>query len=523
MRITGRTVWRAWVFLLLLTVGLSLFPTGSVSAAPATGFFTQVNGFSVQSSVSGGGANTNPSSGFTIAKLQSLPKLGGGRALGMFAVGSTNNPGDLGGAALFTPTAPTGPGTSNFPLYSEAFFPAEPSSGQSERSEKCGANPQSTPSDACREQPGPYAMAEVKPDENAPVSLGFARNGGRDGQGETQSTSEVKTDGEAVVSRQVNVGRQSGVPGTPIMVDNFRAESFIKTTREAQTATGSCTADVRVGTTAITTPEQLATVLALVAPAIKVTYTPPTKAMPKVLEAGERDGVEISCTGAKFEVTSGDVSTIYTYGSTFSTASPQLDSEAISLTGGDGSVVSDSGIVTTDPPATSGAPVDAGSGSPAVGTSDPGFTPSAPVVDPSASLPSVSTDSGGSASASFPDTGAALPSAPSPAAPSAAVPSAAIPPSAAVPVAAPAAAPAVVEAPATVPANQVSGGGDLVRKGINLARIAAGTTVAASLLPLGIWLLMGVVGSLARGTGLRLPPFRSLGVSGTGGATPEPI
>jgi hypothetical protein len=39
--------------------------------------------------------------------------------------------------------------------------------------------------------------------------------------------------------------------------------------------------------------------------------------------------------------------------------------------------------------------------------------------------------------------------------------------------------------------------------------LAAATTAAATVLPLGVWLLLGVVGSLSRGyTRLRLPPFR---------------
>jgi hypothetical protein len=66
----------------------------------------------------------------------------------------------------------------------------------------------------------------------------------------------------------------------------------------------------------------------------------------------------------------------------------------------------------------------------------------------------------------------------------------------------------------TTAAPAPAGGGEvasptLVRKGIDAVPIGLMTGLAATLLPLAVWLLLGVTGSLARGsTRLRLPPFR---------------
>lgn len=50
----------------------------------------------------------------------------------------------------------------------------------------------------------------------------------------------------------------------------------------------------------------------------------------------------------------------------------------------------------------------------------------------------------------------------------------------------------------------------LIEKPLDLLPIGAWTALAATLLPLTVWLLLGVTGSLARGsTRLRLPPFRA--------------
>jgi hypothetical protein len=50
--------------------------------------------------------------------------------------------------------------------------------------------------------------------------------------------------------------------------------------------------------------------------------------------------------------------------------------------------------------------------------------------------------------------------------------------------------------------------GGLIPKRIDTLPLAVGTAAAATMLPIGVWVLLGVTGSLARGLPrLRLPPF----------------
>jgi hypothetical protein len=57
-------------------------------------------------------------------------------------------------------------------------------------------------------------------------------------------------------------------------------------------------------------------------------------------------------------------------------------------------------------------------------------------------------------------------------------------------------------------AGEVAGGPELVRRSIDAVPIGAFTAVGGALLALGVWLLLGVTGSLARGLPtLKLPPF----------------
>ncbi|HEU5085097.1 MAG TPA: hypothetical protein VFU14_17275 [Acidimicrobiales bacterium] len=50
--------------------------------------------------------------------------------------------------------------------------------------------------------------------------------------------------------------------------------------------------------------------------------------------------------------------------------------------------------------------------------------------------------------------------------------------------------------------------GELVRRGVDALPIGALTGAGGAALALGVWLLLGVTGSLARGLpSLRLPPF----------------
>src|SRR5687768_13596417 len=118
-----------WSLLLLAAGSLLLAPSsaGQVAAVPAAGgpplfFATRLEGFAVRPSATASARTANPGSGYTVADIASTAGLDGSRNLQMKAVASTNDPGDLGGAALFAdPDSATA--SSTFPGYAEAFFP----------------------------------------------------------------------------------------------------------------------------------------------------------------------------------------------------------------------------------------------------------------------------------------------------------------------------------------------------------------------------------------------------------------
>ncbi|MEA3055714.1 MAG: hypothetical protein QOD30_1146, partial [Actinomycetota bacterium] len=161
-------------FLLLLAAGSMLLAPSSSSAAvapagsPPMFFAVRMEGFAVRPSATASARTANPGSGYTIADIASTAGLEGDRNLQMKAFASTNDPGDLGGAALFAdPTGPTA--SSTFPGYAEAFFPTFKDVGQSQTSEKCAANRDPREAPECRDQPGAYALAKVTPDGVKPI------------------------------------------------------------------------------------------------------------------------------------------------------------------------------------------------------------------------------------------------------------------------------------------------------------------------------------------------------------------
>lgn len=395
----------------------------------------------------------NPGSGYSVADLASTAGLDGSRGLQMKAVASTNDPGDLGGAVLFAdPDGPTA--SSSFPGYAEAFFPSFEAVGQSQAAEKCAINSQPREEPACRQQPGAYAFAKVTPDGAAPVSEGFARNSGQGDSGETTSRADIRpTDDGGVAGIQINEGRDQGVTGTPIRVESFLAQSSVVATYAGVQAAGVCNARTTVGGVPFESDADLQALLGPFSKAtgITVKYTPPTKTQIRETFGGTR---EVSCTGPRFQVSGlpGGTSSDVTYGTTFSTASPTSDRPLFETALPSIDDVFESPVAGSAPSVgtTPRVPVGASGPSPVV----PASTPNAPSV----SVPAVTSAGGGEQAV-------------------------------AVPLA-----------------------GNLVARRIATLPLAVGTTVAATVLPLGVWLLLGVIGSLARGLpSLRLPPFRDSG------------
>ncbi|MGH2684837.1 MAG: hypothetical protein ACRDJP_05150, partial [Actinomycetota bacterium] len=275
-------------------------PTAAATAPPDV-FSVRLEGTTVRHSVGAVATTLNPASGYTFAKIDSTPALGGGRTLQMKAVGAYGDPGDLGGAVLFDPTVnPATDGAQNFPTYAQAFHPAFGS--QTPHAQKCAANPLGQPSDVCAAQPGPYAEALVEPEDAAPRALGVGRGGGGEGAEETLSTAEiVPLDDGTIVGRQVNEGRDHRVPGTPVTVRSFLARTEIEATPEKVVAKGECSADISVGGEPITSADDLAAALEpfSTVTGVKVTYLPPTTIKRRQLPAG---GLAVSCLGARFLV-----------------------------------------------------------------------------------------------------------------------------------------------------------------------------------------------------------------------------
>ena len=431
-----------WTLLLLAAGSMLLAPSSAGQTAPAAGsgpplfFATRLEGFSVRPSATASARTANPGSGYSVADLASTAGLDGSRSLQMKAVASTNDPGDLGGAALFAdPDGATA--SSTFPGYAEAFFPAFEEVGQSQIAEKCAVNREPREEPACRDQPGAYSLAKVTPDGAEPVVEAFARNAGNGESGDTISRADVRpTDDGGVIGVQLNEGRDMGVEGTPIKVESFLATSTVVSTYAGVTGSGECTARVSVFGQAFESDADLQALLEPFSKAtgINVKYTPPTKVQVKDTLGGTK---EVTCTGARFQVSGlpGGTSTDVIYGSTYATATPTSDKAII---GADVPPIDDvlSTTVTAAPSGAAPSPTEIAS-------------PTAPALE----KPAVTSDGGGQ--------------------------------------------------------QQVASGPGLVERRIETMPLAVGTAVAAVVLPLGVWLLLGVIGSLARGLPtLKLPPFR---------------
>ena len=414
------------------------------ATAPPNIFSVRLQGWAVQSTASTTSTQEVPGFGFSFAKVNSTPSLDGGRDLDMAAIGANGQDDGLGGVVIFGGSIPTN--GSNLPGYTEAFFPTF--EGKSTVSEKCAANQtEAREAPECRDQPGPYAFSQVVPEESALSAIGTARNGGGPEGGDTSTTASVTpTDDGSIESLQRNTGRDLLVPGTPISVDSFLAEVRIVATTSGVTAESVCDATVSVGGQQVASNRELQQLLGPFSTSTGVTveYRTPTE---PVIEPTPDGGLQVSCRGPQFVVDApvqGGTGATYTYGRTFGAAGKPAQREA------GGGPVSDLGGPIGGP---IGPPVAGGNGSPTgVGL-------------PSVSAPDVATPDEGSESSSGDDG----------------------------------------ESPAIVP----SGGGEqLVERRIDTFPIAVWSAAAGTALPLAVWLLLGVTGSLARGSRrLRLPPF----------------
>ena len=406
-------------------------------------FSLRLEGYAVEANTFSTASAVTPRSAYSFAKLNSVLDLDGGRGLDMEARGANDQYAGLEGAVLFSGDSPTD--GNNLPGYAQAFFPTF--EGFSEVAEKCAFNEtEAKETPECRDQPGPYALALVVPDQEQPSVQGIGRNGGGEEQGDARSRSviEPQPDG-SVLGRQVNRGSNQAVPGTPITVDSYVAEQTLVASLGSTETDIRCTGEVSVNGQPVNDNRQLQQALAPLAVAsdLRVEFEPPSE--PEIVELAG-GALQASCRGPRFTVFSGaqgGTGTSYTFGFTFAASGVMENADFSFGAGAGGGAVGGGGPIG---PATSVGSVDDGA-SDTVTT-----TPTEVVEEPPA----------GSGSD---------------------------------------------DPPAEEPVEEASGP-ELVRRGVDALPIGAWTGLAAALLPLGVWLLLGVTGSLARGLpSLRLPPF----------------
>jgi len=439
-----------------LAIGLAVaVPTGPDAVAQEAGavpntFGLRLEGFAVETTANTTATGVAPRSAYSYAKVSSTLDLDGSRGLDMEARGANNQDAGLVGVVLFSGGDVPVNGN-NLPGYTQAFFPTF--EGFSQVSEKCAANQtEAKETPECRDQPGPYALSRVVPDQAAPVAIGIGRNqdsGEGGGDARSQSVIEPQPDG-TIRGVQSNRGSDQRVPGTPITVDSYVAEQTVVASRGAATAEVRCAGEVSVGGQQVTDDEALQAALAplSVGSDLRVSFEPAT---PPVITQLPGGALEATCRGPRFTVFAspqGGSGITYTFGKTFAAVGITEDREPLGLGGGSGA-----------------------------GSIGGGFDPlpgggSAPT--PPAATGSVSLGTG---------TGTATPPAPAADAP-------------------PETEPIADDRPLE------SASPELIRRRIDTLPLGALTATGGALLALAVWLLLGVTGSLARGLPtLRLPPF----------------
>ena len=431
----------------VLPLLLTVTATGQEATPPPNVFSVRLEGYAVQKSTFSTATAVTPRTAYSFAKLGSVRSLSGERGFDLEARGANDQYQGFEGAVLFAGGMPTN--GNNLPGYSQAFFPTP--DGFSTISEKCATNQtEAREAPECRDQDGPYALARVVPDQDKPVVEGIGRNQGNDDGGDARSQSlvEPQPDG-SVRGLQSNSGSDQGVPGTPITVDSYIAEQTVVTTIGQAVTEIRCAGKVSVAGQPVSNDKELQRALAPlnVAGDLRVDYEPPTKPVIEELFGG---ALQATCRGPRFTVFSGaqgGTGTTYTFGYTFAAVGITENMEGFSGDGGAGVIGGGLSGPPAGPPA-----LDGGSDASSI---DSGSSAGEPVPTPADEAPGDSSQE---------DAAAPLP---------------------------------------TEPASN-----DLIRRAIDSTPIGLLTGAAAALLPLGIWLLLGVTGSLARGLpSLRLPPF----------------
>lgn len=252
-------------------------------------------------------------------------------------------------------------------------------------------------------------------------------------------------DDGTITSLQRNTGRDLTVPGTPISVDSFLAEVRIASATTGVTAESVCDANVSVGGQPVASNRELQQLLAPFSTSTGVTVEYRPPTEP-VIETTPDGGLQVSCRGAQFVVDA-----------------PVQGGTGVTYTYGR---TFGAAGKPAQRDAAGGLTSDLGSGP--IGGLGPPPTPSAGNGSPTGvGLPSAppSVDAGGGDEGGEDDGGGAA-------------------------------------VPAVVP------GEELIERKLDTFPIAAWSAAAGTALPLAVWLLLGVTGSLARGSRrLRLPPF----------------
>lgn len=421
-----------------------------VAPVPNT-FGLRLEGFAVESSANTTATGVAPRSAYSYAKVSSTLDLDGSRGLDMEARGANAQDAGLLGVVLFSGGDVPIDGN-NLAFYTQAFFPTF--EGFSQISEKCAFNQtEAKETPECRDQDGPYALSRVVPDQVAPSATGIGRNQeSGEGGGDARSTSVIEPQADGTIrGLQRNSGSDQGVPGTPIKVDSYLAEQTVTASLGSATAEVRCAGEVSVGGQQVSDNKALQELLAplTVGSDLRVTFEPATDPTITELPGG---GLEASCRGPRFTVFAspqGGTGTTYTFGRTFAAVGVTENREPIGSPSGSIGGAGFTPVPSDTPPP----PAATGSTSSSIGTSSTPTPPSAPATPDEA-------------------------------------------PTATVPIA--------DDEPL-----ETAAGPDLVRRGIDAVPIGAFTAAGGALLALGVWMLLGVTGSLARGlTSLKLPPFR---------------
>lgn len=426
---------------------------GQETAPVPNTFGLRLEGFAVESTANSTATGVAPRSAYSYAKVSSTLDLDGGRGLDMEARGANSQDAGLLGVVLFS--GGDLPLNGNFlPGYTQAFFPTF--EGFSQVSEKCAFNQtEAKETPECRDQPGAYALARVVPDEDAPTATGIARTqqeGEAGSEARSRSVIEPQPDG-SIRGFQSNRGSDQRVPGTPIMVDSYVAEQSVVARIGSASAEAVCAGEVSVGGQQVTDNQSLQELLAplTIGSDLRVSFEPATEPTVVELPGGS---LESSCRGPRFTVFAspqGGTGVTYTFGTTSVAVGITENREPIGGVGTDFAGIG--GFTPPSDDAPTGPP-------PATGTTRTGTGTSSVAVSPTPESPA---SEGPTPTVPIADDGPL----------------------------------------------ESAGGPELVRRSIDAMPIGAFTAVGGALLGLGIWLLLGVTGSLARGlTSLKLPPFK---------------